>query len=215
MAQSKKLLMTVLIIAVAVGVVAGVRYFAWQKVKTSDFAAFRHIGNPEAPIKITEYIDLQCPACAYGSLQLQKLMEQNPNKIYLELRFYPLGGHLHSLTATKFALCAGQQGKFWPFVHLVLERQRKWSELMDAQPAFLEVVEDIQVNSNAVLSCIADDNLRVKILEEKDAGAALGIQSTPTYFVNGKMFTGVSNMMDEVYRLLGIPKPALPFPFTK
>lgn len=215
MVQSKKIILTVLIICAIVGLVAGIRLFAWKKMAPADFVAFRHTGNPEAPIKITEYIDLQCPACASGSQQLQKLMEENPGKIYLELRFYPLGGHRHSLTATKFALCSGKQGKFWPFIHLILQRQRKWSELMDAQPAFLEIVNDLQINSEAVLACVGDDDLRVKILEEKDAGAALGIKSTPTYFVNGKMFVGVSTTMDEVYRLLGKPKPALPYPFTQ
>lgn len=215
MLKSKKIILTVLIICAVVGLVIGVRSFLWKKMAPVDFVAFRHTGNPDAPIKITEYIDLQCPACAFGSFQLQKIMEANPNKIYLELRFYPLGSHQHSMTATKFALCSGKQGKFWPFVHLILQRQRKWSELMDAQPAFVEIVNDIQINSGAVLSCVADDDLRVKILEEKDAGASLGIQSTPTYFVNGKMFVGVAKMTDELYRLLGIPKPALPYPFTQ
>ncbi|MBL8013367.1 MAG: thioredoxin domain-containing protein [Candidatus Omnitrophica bacterium] len=119
------------------------------------------------------------------------------------------------MAATKFAVCAGQQGKFWPFMHLILKRQQTWSELTDPQPAFLEAVKDIQLNPQSVLACTNDDALRVKVLEEKDAGAALGIKSTPTYFINGKMVVGVASMLDEVYRLLGIPKPVEPAPFQK
>lgn len=215
MAQSQKFKLTLLIILLAAGLVVGIRYFAWKKVQTADWAAFRKQGDPQSPIKITEYIDLQCPACAYGSQQLQGVIEQNAHKIYLEVRFHPLGVHVHSMAATKFALCAGKQGKFWPFVHLILKRQQAWSELTDPQPAFLEAVKDIQLNPDTVLACTNDDALRVKILEEKDAGAALGIKSTPTYFINGKMVVGVASMLDEVYRLLGVPKPEKPFAFTK
>lgn len=204
MAQSPKLKIAVIIILSSVLLVVGLRHFFWKNVKVAGVSDYRHKGNPDAPIKLIEYIDLQCPACAYGALQIQKYMEQHPNKIYLEVKFYPLGGHLHSMTATKFVHCAGEQGKFWPFFQLVLKQQRKWSDLMDAQPAFVEIAQNIQIDENKTVLCTAKDDLRVKILEEKDAGTALGIKSTPTYFINGKMFVGVKTMMEEVDRLLGI-----------
>lgn len=215
MAQSQKIKLTILIVCLAVGLVAGIRYLAWNNAKVLDPAVFRQTGDPQSPIKIVEYIDLQCPACANGSQQLQTIIEQNPNKIFLEVRFFPLGVHVHSMAATKFTLCAGKQGKFWPYLHLILKRQQVWSELNDPQPALLEAIKDIQLNPDTVLACTNEDELRVKILEEKDAGTTLGIKSTPTYFINGKMVVGVSPMLDEVYQLLGIPKPEQPFPFTK
>ena len=58
---------------------------------------------------------------------------------------------------------------------------------------------------NQLESCLTKDDVRKKILAEKDAGQALGIQSTPTYFVNGKMLVGVKLMEAEVERLLGAP----------
>lgn len=215
MAQSQKVKVTLLIICLAAALVVGIRYFAWNKGQTLDPAVFRQQGDPQSPVKITEYIDLQCPACANGSHQLQTMIDEHPKKIYLELRFHPLGSHVHSMTATKFALCAGQQGKFWPYMHLILKRQKVWSELTDPKPALLEAVKDIQLNESAVLACTEEDELRVKILEEKDAGAALGIKSTPTYFINGKMVVGVSPMLEEVSQLLGIPKPEQPAVLTK
>jgi protein-disulfide isomerase len=204
MALSPKLKIALIVFVSAVLFMAVLRNFIWDKTKVTVVTDFRHKGNPEAPIKILEYIDLQCPACAYGAQQIQKYIEQHPNKIYLEVKFYPLGGHMHSMTATKFAQCAGKQGKFWLFYDRVLLQQRKWSDLMDAQPAFVEIVKDIQLDVDKVVVCTGDDELRVKILEEKDAGTARGIKSTPTYFINDKMFVGVKSMMEEIDRILGI-----------
>ncbi len=204
MAQSSKIKVAVIVVVSAVLLVGGLRYFLWDKFTKTDVAEFRHKGNPTAPIKVVEYVDLQCPACAYGTLQIQKYLEQHPNQIYLEIRFFPLGGHMHSMAATKFAHCAGVQGKFWPFLNLVFKQQRKWSDLMDAQPAFVEIMKSIELDSDKAIACTADDALRVKILQEKDEGTSRGIKSTPTYFINGKMFVGVKDMMTEIDRILGI-----------
>lgn len=209
MTQSPKLRITLLIIFLAVLCVSGVKYFMWNKAKAVNVATARQKGNPQAPVKIVEYMDLQCPACAYGALQLHKYLDQYPDKIYLEIKFFPLGGHRHSLTATKFAHCAANEGKFWPFFELVLQDQRKWSDLMDAQPAFVEMIKAVELNPDKIIACTSKDELRLKILAEKDVGVSLGIQSTPTYFINGVMFVGVKPMLDELDRILGVKKESL------
>ena len=206
MAQSPKLKVTLLIVCLAVLCVSGVKYFMWNKAKAVNVASARQKGNPQAPIKIIEYVDLQCPACAYGALKIHDYLEQYPDKIYLEVKFFPLGGHMHSLIATKFAQCAANEGKFWPFFELIFKEQRKWSGLMDAQPAFVEMVESIGLNPDQVIACTQKDELRSSILAEKDAGTSLGIKSTPTYFINGVMFVGVKPMTDELDRILGVKK---------
>ncbi|MBP6343218.1 MAG: thioredoxin domain-containing protein [Candidatus Omnitrophica bacterium] len=203
MAQSSKLKITLLIVVVAVVAVFAAKSFLW-KGEIGSSSAFRQKGNAQAPVKIVEYVDLQCPACAYGSLQIENYLQLYPEKIFVEIKFYPLGMHVHSLIATKFALCAGRAGQFWPFFETVMANQKQWISLMDAQPAFLQIVEDIGLNKNDVIACTVQDELRTNILTEKDAGSALGIKSTPTYFINGKMIVGVKEMMEEVDRILGV-----------
>ncbi len=210
MSSSPKIKVAILIVLVAVGSIVGIRYVLWSKAKTSAVATARQKGNPQAPIKIVEYVDLQCPACAYGSLQIDQYLKQYPEKIFIEIKFFPLGNHMHSLLATKFARCAAEEGRFWPFLEQIFQSQRRWSSLMDAQPAFVDIVKNIELDADKVITCTAKDEIRTKILEEKDAGASLGIKSTPTYFINGKMFVGVKPMMEEIDRILGVKTTPVP-----
>ena len=210
MPQASKLKVTLLVVLIAVASISVVKYVMWKKVKASAVATARQRGNPQAPIKIIEYVDLQCPACAYGALQIHQYLDRYPDKIFLEVKFFPLGGHVHSLTATKFARCAADKGKFWQFFEMVFKDQRRWSELIDAQPAFVEMIKGIGLNPDGVIACTAKDELRTKILAEKDAGTSLGIKSTPTYFINGTMFVGVKTMMDEIDRILGVKTTPVP-----
>lgn len=195
---------------VAVVSIVGIRFVMWSKSKTEAVAAARQKGNPQAPIKVVEYVDLQCPACAYGSLQINEYLKQYPDKIFLEIKFFPLGNHTHSLIATKFARCAAEEGKFWPFLDLIFDSQRRWSPLMDAQPAFVDMIKNIGLDADNVVACTAKDEIRTSILEEKDAGSSLGIKSTPTYFINGVMFVGVKPMMEEIDRILGVKTTPVP-----
>lgn len=210
MSLSPKLKVTLLIVLVAIVSIVGIRYVMWSKAKTDSVAAARQKGNPQAPIKVVEYVDLQCPACAYGALQINQYLNQYPDKIFVEIKFFPLGSHAHSLVATKFARCAAQEGRFWPFLDLIFESQRRWSPLMDAHPVFVDLIKNIGLDADKVIACTAKDEIRTKILEEKDAGASLGIKSTPTYFINGKMFVGVKPMMEEIDRILGVKTTPVP-----
>ncbi len=81
---------------------------------------------------------------------------------------------------------------------------------MDAQPAFVDMIKNIGLDTDKVIACTAKEEIRTKILEEKDAGASLGIKSTPTYFINGKMFVGVKPMMEEIDRILGVKTTPVP-----
>lgn len=217
MSISPKLKIAVLIVIVAVVSIVGIRYVMWSQGKMGAAATARQKGNPNAAIKIVEYVDLQCPACAYGSKQINQYLGQYSDKIFIEIKFFPLGGHAHSLNATKFARCAAEEGQFWPFLERTFESQKSWSSLMDAQPVFVDIIKNIGLDPDKVIACTAKDETRTKILEEKDAGASLGIKSTPTYFINGKMFVGVKPMMEELDRILGVkttpvPQEVLPAP---
>ena len=212
MAHQARLKITVLIVLIAVASISVVKYVMWHKTKAGAVVTARQKGAPNAPVKIIEYVDLQCPACAYGALQLHQYLEHYPDKIFLEVKFFPLGGHMHSLSATKFAQCAANEGGFWQFYEMAFHEQRRWSELIDAQPAFIEIIKTIGLNPDRVVACTSQDEIRLKILAEKDAGTSLGIKSTPTYFINGAMFVGVKAMMDEVDRILGVKTTPVPMP---
>ncbi|MCA9401833.1 MAG: thioredoxin domain-containing protein, partial [Candidatus Omnitrophica bacterium] len=157
---------------------------------------YRIKGPQSAPIKIIEFIDFQCPACAHGSFYLKEMMEKHPDLIQLELKYFPLSMHAHALLSAKYVECAGQQGKFWEYQDQLLKLQNNWKKLQDAKPAFDHIAVNVEVNNPEFEACLASEDTVKKVSSFKDEGKTLGIKSTPTYFVNGEMIVG-SNLLSQ------------------
>jgi protein-disulfide isomerase len=203
-AVSKQATALLIILAAAIVVVA-VKYFKDNPDALGQKSASARVaGNPKAAINIIEYIDFECPACAAGAKELKTIMEKNSDKIYLEMRYYPLGMHKHSMQAARYAQCAAQQKKFWPYQDLLISRQAAWSALENADPAFNDMARELQLDMKSLEVCLQDEKTNETILQEKAGGASLGIQSTPTYFINGKMVVGVKSLKDELAPKLGL-----------
>ena len=164
-------------------------------------------GNPQAKFKIVEYIDFQCPACAQGMKILKEYFAKYPDRIYAEVKYFPLPGHPYGMLSARYAECAARQKRFWPFVDKLIERQSLWASLHDPIPAFHEIAKQTGVNSFQLDNCLNDKYLDEAILTEKTIGASLGIQSTPTYFINDKMLVGTKSLQEELNKFFE-PTPA-------
>lgn len=83
-------------------------------------------GEANAPIKITEFTDFQCPSCAQGSKYLKKFMEGHPKAVHLEMKYYPLNMHRHAFMSARYAECAGKSntGPNDRISHLILPEYR-------------------------------------------------------------------------------------------
>lgn len=160
-------------------------------------------GNPQAKLKIMEYIDFECPACAHGVRILKDYLAKYPDQIYMEIKYFPLPGHRYGMASARYAQCAARQKKFWPFVEKLMERQGLWTSLHDPQPAFQEIAKQTGLSTFHLDNCLNDKYLDESILTEKTIGVSLGIQSTPTYFINDKMFVGTKTLQEELTKFFG------------
>ncbi len=205
MAKKSKQFYTFVIIFVIVGFVIAVKTTKRPEATTVaeiDPKVARFKGEANAPIKITEFIDFQCPACANGAKYLKKLMEERPGMISLTMKYFPLRGHKYGLPSARYAQCAAKQNKFWGFHDRVLASQNDWKKLNDAIPAFEHLAKEINLNSKQLKACLADNALNESITQDKMEGTALGVKSTPTYFVNGKMVVGTKSLSLEINKIL-------------
>ena len=201
MAKKSKSLVTVGIIVLCVAAVLGFKFYLDSKGAASQGPQARVKGNPQADIKIVEYIDFECPACAEGAKYLKKYMEEHPDDIYLEMKYFPLGMHKHAILASTYAECAARQQKFWPVHDLLIERQRQWKRLEDAEPAFKVIAEDAQLDLAQLQVCIENPDVQTVISKDRSEGDVMRIQSTPTYFINGQRVVGYQNLMKEILAL--------------
>ena len=205
--SNKKNVVTIVIVLVCVAAVAGAKYLkdagnlAKLKISQAKFT-----GDENAPIKITEFVDFQCPACANGAKTLKQYRTDHPHKIRLELKYFPLKMHQHALVIARYAECAARQDKFWPFTEIVFDRQDQWKSLFDAHSAFDGFAGEAGMNAARLESCLKDPSVDELIEKNKQEGVSLGVESTPTYFINGVLTVGTKNLEFELGKLISAQK---------
>jgi len=75
---------------------------------------------------------------------------------------------------------------------------KQWQGLVDASPAFAVMADELKLNRHRFENCLKDDKTDLEIQKDRAEGNRLGIKSTPTYFINGKMVVGTKSLEDEL-----------------
>lgn len=145
------------------------------------------VGPVDAPVTLEEFGDFQCPPCGLLHPVLKEMEKEFGSQLRVIFRHFPLAQtHPHALSAARAAEAAGMQGKFWGMHDLIFENQSNWNKAFDARPTFegyaVKLGLDIgkyrrDVTSSAVDQRIALDGRRAN---------ALGVNGTPTVFMNGR-----------------------------
>ena len=192
-----------IVIVVMIAVIFGIKILKSLSHYDPQTTALAKVkGEANAPVKIVEYIDLECPSCARGSKYLKDFMSNHPRLLHLEVKFFPLAMHPFGMLSAKYAECSARQGKFWEFIYLLMERQEQWSTLHDAIPAFEKIAKEVNLDLDKINVCLSDKTVQETIDANKREGKALDIGSTPTYLINGKMVVGTKSLDQELSKLL-------------
>jgi protein-disulfide isomerase len=151
----------------------------------------RILGKPDAPITIVEYASLTCPHCAHFTLEvLPQLKEKwiDSGKAKLVLRDYPLDEP--ALRAAMVARCASP-AKFYGFIDTIFAKQQQWALAPDYKAALAKLVLLGGMSKAQFDSCLADKAGEEKVLNSRlVATQKLGVNSTPTFFIDDVKFTG-------------------------
>lgn len=155
-------------------------------------------GNPNAAVVVTEYGDLQCPACMSAHEFVNKpLLEKYGSRVRFEFNHFPLQSiHRYALEAAQASECAADQGKFWEFLDMSYDKQKELSS-----PMLREWASTLGLDKDLFDRCIRSKIKRDAVMAGYDKGVALGVTGTPTYFVNGTKvesgFDTLSKAIDE------------------
>lgn len=190
---------TIWIIIAAAALILGLQVFMANRAKPIDPAEARSKGSPGAKVQIVEFIDLQCPACAHGAKVLNEFVAAHPQDVRVQLKFFPLvRAHAHAMRSAIYAECAARQNKFWPFVDSVLERQAQWSSLLNAEASFITYAKEAGLDLPKLDQCVNSTEALKAVSDDQTLGNSLGLQSTPTYFINNKMVVGIKSLKEEL-----------------
>jgi protein-disulfide isomerase len=148
----------------------------------------RHLyGSPDAPIRIVEYGDFECPYCKAAAPVLKELVDGSGGRVALVWRHFPLFTvHAFALTAALAAEAAGP--RFWQMHDLLFAHQDR---LTDADLNLYGA----EVGAVGVCGDAAQAH-RAAVEADYRSGAALGVRGTPTLFIDGERWTGRVKLAD-------------------
>ena len=165
-------------------------------------------GNANAPVTVEEFADFQCPSCGAYYPELKKMEAEFGEKlrvIYRENPLYP--NHQYSIVAAQAAEAAGLQGedKFWAMHDKLFETQTTWSEAKDKDAVvamFVDYAKQIGVNPDQMMKDLSGEAVAARIFQDGKRSHAIGVESTPSFFVNGKPAAGDSWKPDGLRKMI-------------
>lgn len=147
-------------------------------------------GNPKAKIVLIEFSDFQCPFCAQAQTPLKEFMAKYKEEVKLVYKHLPIPNiHPQAIPASKSAIAAGKQGKFWEYHDALFAQQEQLSEEL-----YLKIAQDLDLD----IEKFKRDRAIALTTIQRDLTLAqqLGINGTPFFIMNGEVFAGAVNLAD-------------------
>ena len=144
-------------------------------------------GRREADVVLIEYGDFQCPACAVYFPLVAQLHQEFGDKIAFVYRHFPLSQiHAQAELAARATEAAGKQGKFWEMHDRIFENQANWAGQSSAGEMFLQYALALELDPDKFKSDLETEEVRERVRSDFQDGIKYGVNSTPTFFLNGK-----------------------------
>ncbi len=144
------------------------------------------IGTASAPAQLEEFGDFQCPPCGQFHPILEQMEREFGKNLRVTFRNYPLPNHQHAVSAASAAEAAGLQGKFWEMHKLIYEHQRDWKDQFDARSIFQTYAQQIGLDMVRFNRDVNGGVVQQRIAQDIRRGQSLGVNGTPTVFLNGR-----------------------------
>lgn len=196
------------VVAFAVGVLTG--FFIWGYDQTSVNAnqpagqveavtqepqyvrydisteGYPSLGPDDAPITIVEFGDFECPFCKkFHQETFQSLLDAYPGQIRFVYRNLPLTSiHPNAMPAAVAALCANEKNVFWEY------HNKLFNGDVLSRDIYMQYATDLNLNAEEFTACLDSGKFDDFISQDMDFAFNLGVQSTPTFFVNGLAIVG-------------------------
>lgn len=152
-------------------------------------------GRADAPVTIVEFSDFECGHCKLAYQGLKQTLPLYGDDVQVRFHHYPLdgacnsaikgGGHRYACLAAMAAECAAAQGRFWEYHDTLFDHQPNFT-----RDDLLRYADDLGLDRAAFTACLDSDAPRAAVRQDVAAGNRLGVESTPTLFLNGRTVRG-------------------------
>jgi len=161
-----------------------------------------HIQGPiDAPIALVEYGDYECPYCGEAYPIVKAIQERLGDRLCFAFRNFPLvNSHLHAEHAAETAEAAGAQGRFWEMHNLLYENQDALEDEYLARYA-----ATLGLDAERLIKEVLAGTHTARVREDFRSGARLGVNGTPSFFINGVRYDGGTGVEELLTALIERP----------
>ena len=169
-------------------------YYAQPVTAVSDDADHAR-GSQHAAVTIVEFSDFACGHCAAFHQSLEDVLRRSGANVRVVFRHFPLDSacnpgvptrvHPDACLAAVAAECAGNQGKFWQYHNILFDNQQRLG-----REFLISYAQRLGLDTARFAACLGGDEARQRVERDATEGTKLGIDSTPTLFINGRMIKG-------------------------
>src|SRR6266446_3449718 len=154
------------------------------------------LGDPKAPVTLIEYASFTCPHCAHFATQILPAVKKkwiDGGKVKLIYRDFPLDQT--AVKAAQLAECSGND-RYYAVVDMIFQTQANWAAASDPIAELAKSLRIAGMGDKEVKSCLANDAVANAVIADYRGGETLGVNSTPTLFINGQQYRGARTVED-------------------
>jgi protein-disulfide isomerase len=183
------------------GLIAGLRPAAAQDANLLELLKAgplgdKILGSESAPVTIVEYASVTCGACAAFHTQTYPTLKSKyieTGKVRLILREFPTGPVPVAIGGFMLARCANE--KYFPMIEAIFDQQRSWAQ--DPYNGLLRIARQAGFSQESFDACLKDEKVAEQIQQVAQRGSEeFKVDSTPTFFINGKKYVGVISVAE-------------------
>lgn len=142
--------------------------------------------DDEGAVTFVEFLDFECEACGAAYPFVEQLREEYAGRVEFVLRYFPGTGHFNAENAAVAVEAAAQQGYLEQMYSRMYETQTEWGEGQTSEAErFRGYAQDLGLDMQAYDAAVADPATLDRVLSDRADGIDLGVQGTPTFFIDG------------------------------
>jgi len=168
-------------------------------------------GNPNAKVRIVEFSDFECAHCRRAAFTLHTALKPMEDHVQFVFKNFPLDSscnpsmnyqlHANACNLARLGICAWKKGKFWEYHDQVFLRLRD-EDFHQSWDNITELLKPV-MSKEEISACIQDASALVPVTDAIKQGSGLGIQGTPTIYIDGKQVT-IPVTIDTLRKLISL-----------
>lgn len=162
-----------------------------QRINITDLGV--NIGDPDASIQVVEFSDFGCPHCRAFHMETYPTLHDEyveTGKVIWKYVPFVLGTFPNSLPAARAGECAIAQNRFPRLRDRLFRTQSEWMSVGDPTDLFVDYSRDVGLDAERFRTCLEEGHREERIRETLAVGRDVGINGTPTFFIQGRVIEG-------------------------